>query len=306
MERIIVPVLSAEAVAAVSALVSQPDLEVIAVAADLGQGPGLDELHTAALAAGAARCHAFDLRARLAGHFLWPALRAGALAVPGEPVVTALSAPCIAEAVAEIVRLEQATAVGAYADDPRDRQRLHAALRDLAPATGLVALPPIAVAGPTRNLWARVEPWAGAASRPARAEATPAARVTVRIERGLPVALSGVTLTPDEIIESLTTLAHGHGVGPVAVRDRDQAWLVDAPAADVLGRASAAVVARTVDDRTLAVAEGLSAEYASLVRDGRWFGALRRGLDAFASEVLTAATGDVTVTLFDGVIEVQA
>ena len=140
MERIVVPVLTADAAAAVSDLAARPGTTVVAVAIDVGQAVPLEELREIALAAGALRCHAFERRDRLADAYLWPALRAGIVGVAGEPVLTALSAPCVADAVVEVARLEQATAVAAAAAGARERQRLLAALRDLAPDLGVVAV----------------------------------------------------------------------------------------------------------------------------------------------------------------------
>jgi argininosuccinate synthase len=51
--------------------------EVIAVAIDLGGGPPLGELYTAALHAGATRCHVLDVREEFLRLVLLPALRAG-------------------------------------------------------------------------------------------------------------------------------------------------------------------------------------------------------------------------------------
>lgn len=62
----------------------------------------------------------------------------------------------------------------------------------------------------------------------------------------------------------------------------------------------------TLDVRTTAFAATVAAEYATIVRDGLWFTALRAGLDAFVDRVLAPATGDVTMRIRRGDIEVQA
>ena len=99
---IVVPVLTAAAAAAVSDLAARPGTTVVAVAIDVGQAVPLEELREIALAAGALRCHAFERRDRLADAYLWPALRAGIVGEAGEPVLKALSAPCVADAVVEV------------------------------------------------------------------------------------------------------------------------------------------------------------------------------------------------------------
>ncbi len=134
MERLVIPVLSTAAADVIADLAARPELDVVAVAVDVGHGIGLDALRDVALVAGARRCHVVDRLETLASSVCWPALRAGALGVPGEPVLTALSMPVVAEAVAEICRYEHAGSVAVWADGPRDRQRLRALLRDVAPS----------------------------------------------------------------------------------------------------------------------------------------------------------------------------
>jgi argininosuccinate synthase len=59
--------------------------EIVAVAVDLGGGLSLGELHSAALQAGATRCHALDVREEFLRSIVLPALRTGWFA--GDPLV---------------------------------------------------------------------------------------------------------------------------------------------------------------------------------------------------------------------------
>jgi argininosuccinate synthase len=310
MERIVVPFTSVDAADAVSDLIRRHATEVVAVAVDIGQAVPLDELRRAALAAGAARCHVFDHRDRLAARFLWPALRAGTIGVSGEPVVTALSAPCVAETVVEVARLEGAAAVAATAPGARERQRLLAALRDLAPGLGVVTAAGARTPGDERNIWARVR-GLDRTEAPALDDAstTSPARLVVSIAHGWPVALNGVVMPPDGIVESLATIARVQGVTAEVAADGDapgQRWLVHAPAAVALDRACAAVAGRTLDEAARTFAGEAAAAYARLLRDGHWFTRLRGGLDAFAAHLFEAASGDVTMTIGERRIEVEA
>lgn len=308
MSRLVIPVLTAAAAEAVAHLVADGRFEVIGVAVDVGQTAALDGVRDAALLAGAARCHVVDRRDTLAEAALWPALRAGAVAVPGTPVVAALSMPVVAEAVAEVARHEAAGAVGAWADDPLDRQRLRALLRTAAPEVGVVSVPQGAT-GPARNLWATVRP-VGAGAHPVHASASPAGAATVRVgfERGMPVSLSGVPVSPAEMIDSLATIAANHGVRPWAVRDdaTGATWTVDAPAAQALHHAMQALVARVADDATLDLLATLAPVYATLVRDGAWHSPARAGIDACVDRLLAAADGEITLHISNGRIEGDA
>jgi argininosuccinate synthase len=306
-ERIVVPVTSVDAAEVVAELSRRDAAEVIAVAVDVGQTAPLDELRDVALAAGAVRCHVFDRRERLAAHFLWPALRAGLLAVPGEPVVTALTAPCVAEVVVEVARFEHATAMAAAAPGPRERQRLLAALRDLTPELGIVAVGGGTGGGDERNLWARVHHIAAAGAFPADSAAAAAApaHLVVTIEHGLPVAINRVPMPPAEIVDSLTAIARAHRVAPApAVGPAGERWLVDAPAAVALHCACAALAEQSLDDATQTFAADAAETYAGLVRDGHWFTPLRGGLEAFSAHVLDLASGEVAMTMQHRRIEV--
>lgn len=318
MDRLVVPVLTATAAEVIATLADRPGLAVVAVAVDLSGDGGLDVLREAALIAGASRCHAIDKCEELARGVLWPALRAGALTVPGEPVLTALSMPVVAEAVVEISRHERATGVAVWLDDLRDRQRLRALIRDLAPTLGLVGIPMRAtIAGTstidsarpteTRNLWARVE-------TPARTEIAPrpatngVAAVRIGFERGVPATLNGVHMAPGELIRGLTAVVGGQGAGVWTVQGSASAasWRVDAPAALALAVAMDAMASRTLDMRTSEVAATMAEAYAEVIRDGAWFNPVRAGLDAFVDRVLAGTVGDVELRIVDGQIEVQA
>jgi argininosuccinate synthase len=114
-------------------------------------------------------------------------------------------------------------------------------------------------------------------------------------------------MTPSELIDSVQTIARAHGIDAWTVTQATPAartWRVDAPAAFVLDRARAALAARTFDERTSDFALTVAETYAGLVRDGGWFTPLREGLDALMARVLDMATGDVTVHVACGRIEV--
>src|ERR1700690_3316717 len=60
-------------------LVENYDAEVIAFAADIGQGAvEVDPLKKKALATGASKCYVLDLRKEFLEEYVWPCLKAGA------------------------------------------------------------------------------------------------------------------------------------------------------------------------------------------------------------------------------------
>lgn len=307
MERLVLPVLTPAAADTVAHLVADGRFDVVAVAVDVGQTRAVDGVRDAALRAGARRCHVVDRRDTLAEAVLWPALRAGAIAVPGPPILSALSLPVVADAVAEMARYEAATAAAAWADDPLDRQRLRALLRAVAPGLGVVSVPQ-GPTGPARNLWASVRTLETAVPpAPGRRATSGQATVRVGFERGVPVSLNGVNGSPVELIDSLATIAADHGVGPWTVcDDAGTAWEVEAPAAQVLQQAMQALVASVADAPTMELLATLAPAYATLVRDGAWHSPARAGIDACIDRVLAQADGDITLHISDGRIEGDA
>jgi argininosuccinate synthase len=79
--------------------------EVIAVAADVGQGgEDLETVRKRALACGAVEAEVVDLKQEFAEDFCLPALRANALYMERYPLVSALSRPVIAKHLVDAAR----------------------------------------------------------------------------------------------------------------------------------------------------------------------------------------------------------
>ncbi|MBN2412135.1 argininosuccinate synthase [candidate division KSB1 bacterium] len=85
--------------------------EVIAFAADLGQGQELDGLEEKAIATGASKCYIEDLRKPFVEEFIWPTLKAGAVYEEKYLLGTSFARPIIAKRQVEIASAEGADAV---------------------------------------------------------------------------------------------------------------------------------------------------------------------------------------------------
>ena len=85
--------------------------EVIAFAADVGQGEELAGLEDKALATGASRVYIKDLKEEFVGDFVFPALRANAVYEGSYLMGTSLARPLIAKAQMEIAKEEGADGV---------------------------------------------------------------------------------------------------------------------------------------------------------------------------------------------------
>ncbi len=85
--------------------------EVIAFAADLGQGQELNGLEEKAIATGASKCYIEDLRKPFVEEFIWPTLKAGAVYEEKYLLGTSFARPIIAKRQVEIANAEGADAV---------------------------------------------------------------------------------------------------------------------------------------------------------------------------------------------------
>ena len=98
-----------QSAASIAAFGTAPGSEVIAVAMDLGDGIPLNELRDGALAAGAMRCHALDVREEFVRDVILPALRART--VGAASVMGMLAASFLTEKLREIAEIEQAAMI---------------------------------------------------------------------------------------------------------------------------------------------------------------------------------------------------
>jgi argininosuccinate synthase len=234
--------------------------EIIALTIDLGaQDRNLDAIREKALLVGATKAVVCDAKQLFVDHFVWPALRAGAIYEGQYPLATALGRPLIAKLLVDVARDEGATAVAhGCTGKGNDQVRLDVAVAALAPDLKVIApvrewgmsrdeeieyaakhnIPvPVTAASPystDENLWGRSiecgvleDPWAEPpedvylwTKDPRQAPDQPA-YVEIEFEQGIPVALDGERMTGIALISHLHDLAGLHGVGRIdAVENR--------------------------------------------------------------------------------------
>jgi argininosuccinate synthase len=85
--------------------------DVIAFAAELGQGDELVGIKKKAMASGAVKCIVKDLRAEFAKDYIWPMLKAGAIYENDYLLGTSIARPLIAKYQVQVAHAEGATAV---------------------------------------------------------------------------------------------------------------------------------------------------------------------------------------------------
>jgi len=226
--------------------------EVIAMAADVGQGEELDGLEEKALKSGASKLYIEDLREEFVTEFIYPTVMAGAVYENKYLLGTSFARPLIARRQVEIARREKADAVSHGATGKgNDQVRFELTYKAFAPDLTIIA-PwrewtiksredaieyaasrniPISqtkekIYSRDRNLWhisheggLLEDPWNEPPEdvyvltvSPEKAPDKPE-YVEIGFEQGRPVSLNGKTCGPVEFIEKLNLIASRNGVG---------------------------------------------------------------------------------------------
>ncbi len=228
-------------------------MDVVALAADLGQPGDMEAIRLKALQVGAVDAVTLDLKERFAEEFVLPALRANALYEGKYPLATSLARPLIAAAMVEEARKRGAAAVAhGCTGKGNDQVRFDLTTMALAPDLRIIAplrewsmsredeiayaqehgIPvPVTVESPfsvDENLWGRsceagvledpmVEPPEDAYEWTVAPEESPEEPLYLEVsfEAGRPVALDGENMGLVELIARVNEAAGKHGVGRI-------------------------------------------------------------------------------------------
>ena len=228
--------------------------EVIAMAADLGQGEELEPLHEKALKSGAAKLYIEDVKKEFVTDYIYPTLRAGAIYEGKYLLGTSMARPLIAKRLVEIAAKEGAEAIAHGATGKgNDQVRFELTVKALNPNLKIVApwrewdirsrddafdyaeargIPvPVTKSRPysmDRNIW-HLSHEGGALEDPGQEppddvlvltvtpEKAPDQTTYVEIEfdQGTPKKVNGQELAPDALLEELNKLGGANGIGIV-------------------------------------------------------------------------------------------
>ncbi|BCV24370.1 MAG TPA: argininosuccinate synthase [Firmicutes bacterium] len=228
--------------------------EVVAMAADVGQGEELAPLKEKAIASGASKIYIEDIKEDFVKNYVFPMLKAGAVYEGKYLLGTSIARPVIAKKLVEVALAEGADAIAhGCTGKGNDQVRFELTAKALAPHLKVIApwrewslksrdeeidyavahgIPvPVTKAKPysmDRNLW-HISYEAGVLEDPAfepqedmflltvspeKAPDTPE-YVEIAFEAGEPTAVNGVAYGPVELVEKLNALAGKHGIGRV-------------------------------------------------------------------------------------------
>ena len=128
---------------------------------------------------------------------------------------------------------------------------------------------------------------------------------TMDFERGDPVAINGLALSPAALLTKLNELGHDNGVGRLdLVENRfvgmKSRGVYETPGGTILLAAHRGIESITLDRGAMHLKDELMPKYASLVYNGFWFSPERNMLQAAIDYSQEKVTGRVTVKLYKG------
>jgi argininosuccinate synthase len=163
--------------------------------------------------------------------------------------------------------------------------------------------------GPLEDPW--VEPPPDVFAWTADPATTDAAgeEMVITFEHGIPVSIDGQQLPAEELVLLVNRVAGRNGVGRidhvenrlVGIKSRE---VYEAPAAVVLHAAHDALETLALPRDVAHLKRQLGGEWARLVYDGLWFGALRNALAAFVASTQEHVAGEVRVRFASGMVTV--
>ena len=232
------------------------ECEIIAFAADVGQGQELDPVREKALATGASKVYIEDLREEFVSDFVFPMLRANAFYEHDYLLGTSIARPLIAKEQIRIANLEGADGVShGSTGKGNDQVRFELAYHTLNPEISIVApwrewdlnsrtalidyavahgIPvPVTKAKPysmDRNMFhisyeggVLEDPWTGPDEDMFMLSVSPekapdkATIVEIQYEAGNPVAVNGEKMSPATLLERLNQYGGENGVGRIDI-----------------------------------------------------------------------------------------
>lgn len=226
--------------------------EVIAYAADVGQGEELEPLHEKAIKTGASKIYIEDLRKEFVTDYIFPMLKSGAVYEGKYLMGTSIARPLIAKKQIEIAEREGAEAVvHGCTGKGNDQVRFELTFRALNPKIKIIA-PwrewsirsrqeeidyalehgidiPVTKEKPysmDRNLWhisyeggILEDPWQAPDEKmfmltvaPEKAPDIPE-YIELGFEQGIPITINGQSYDPVALVEHLNILGGKHGIG---------------------------------------------------------------------------------------------
>ncbi|MBI2785007.1 MAG: argininosuccinate synthase, partial [Legionella longbeachae] len=268
--------------------------EIIAVICDLGQSEDLAAIKQKAMDSGASKVYLMNVQEEFVQYYLWPLVKAGAL-YENQYILGTISRPLIAQKLVEIALQENADAIAHGATGKgNDQVRFEYTIKALAPDLKIIApwrcwkiksrqeaieyaklhgidvpVTPKSPYSRDHNVW-YISHEGGVLENPAQPQPddlllmtaslkqTPDSPelVSIDFEKGIPVALNAVEMTPLSLLSKLNKIAGAHGIGVADIVENRLVGMkirgvYEAPAAAVIYKAHQMLESLCLDRATL-------------------------------------------------------
>ncbi|NLZ63736.1 MAG: argininosuccinate synthase [Lentisphaerae bacterium] len=129
--------------------------------------------------------------------------------------------------------------------------------------------------------------------------------VVIGFEKGIPVSVNGVVLSPAKLMRELNRLGGKHAVGRIDIvetrftgmKDRG---IYETPGGTILFNAHRALESICMDREVMSIRDQLIPQYSNMVYNGFWFSPEREFLQAAITESQKNVTGEVRLKLYKG------
>jgi len=135
--------------------------------------------------------------------------------------------------------------------------------------------------------------------------------VTITFDKGIPVAVNGKKVGPLEMVKTLNTIGGRNGIGQIDVVENrfvgmKSRGVYEAPGMTILYMAHRVIEQLTMDRDLMHLRDQLSPVVAEMVYYGFWYHAKLDALFAFIRDAQKTVTGDVTLNLYKGNLQVAS
>jgi argininosuccinate synthase len=136
-----------------------------------------------------------------------------------------------------------------------------------------------------------------------------AEEITVSYEKGIPTAVNGEKLSPGKMLEKLNDIGSKHGVGRVDLVESRYVGMksrgvYETPGGTILETGHRDLETLSTDREVIYLKDSLMPRWAKNVYNGYWYTHEMDALDAMLQESERFVTGDVTMELYKGNINV--
>lgn len=135
--------------------------------------------------------------------------------------------------------------------------------------------------------------------------------IKIGFVKGVPVSLNGRKVSPVNMVVTLNAIGGKHGIGRVDLVENRLVGLksrgiYECPGATILYAAHRELETLALDRETLHYKEQLGPKFGEMTYYGQWFTPLRQTIQTFVEKTQTNVTGEITLRLYKGNIEIRA